>query len=73
MAIIIEYLLPESGDVSLIVYNILGEEVARLAHGKHEAGSHKITWNVFDMASGVYFYRLQAGEFVKTRKMVLLK
>ena len=69
----IEYTLPKSGFVSLIVYNLLGQEVARLVNGEFDAGNHKVRWDASDMASGVYLYRLQTGDFVKTRKMVLLR
>ena len=69
----IKYAIPKSGEVSLIVYNLLGEEVTRLISENHQAGYHQVTWDASNMASGVYFYRLQAGDFVQTRKMVLLK
>ena len=67
------YSLPHSGDVNLIIYNILGKEVARLVDGNMPAGEHTVLWNASNFASGIYFYRLQAGDFVQTRKMVLLK
>ena len=69
----IEYSLPLSGEVSLIVYNLLGHEVAKLVNGEIEAGYHKVRWNASNFASGIYFYRLRAGDFVLTRKMLLLK
>ncbi len=69
----IRYSLPKSGVVSLIIYNLIGEEVLRLVDEEQTAGYHKITWDASNMASGIYFYRLQAGDFVLTRKMVLLK
>ena len=69
----IEYSLPLPGEVSLIVYNLLGQEVAKLVSDEIEAGYHKVTWNASNFPSGIYFYRLQAGDFVQTRKMVLLK
>ena len=69
----IEYSLPQSGDVSLIVYNLIGEEVARLINGEQNVGYHEVSWDASQFASGIYFYRLQAGDFVRTRKMVLLK
>ena len=69
----IRYSLPQSGDVSLIIYNLLGEEIVRLIDGEQSAGYHTVTWDASKMASGVYLYRLQAGDFVRTRKMVLLK
>ncbi len=70
---VIEYSLSKSAEVSLIVYTLQGEEVTRLVNGGQNAGSHKVTWDASRTASGVYLYRLRAGEFVQTRKMVLLK
>ena len=69
----IEFTLPNSGEASLIVYNLLGQEIIKLVKGKFDAGYHKITWDASNKASGLYFYRLQAGDFIQTRKMVLLK
>jgi len=69
----IEYSLPQSGDVSLIIYNLTGQEVTRLVSEVQQAGYHKVTWDASNLSSGIYFYRLQAGDFVQTRKMVLLK
>ena len=68
-----EYSLPYAGYVSLVVYNLLGEVVASLVDGELPAGTHKTVWDASDFASGIYFYRLQTGDFVQTRKMVLLK
>ncbi|TFB09054.1 T9SS type A sorting domain-containing protein [Candidatus Marinimicrobia bacterium MT.SAG.2] len=70
---ILEYSIPKSEEVSLIVYNLLGEEVVKLVNRRLDAGFHRVSWNASNMASGIYFYRLQAGDFVQTRKMVLLK
>lgn len=76
----IEYTLPMSGDVSLVVYNLIGQEVARLVNGVQKAGYHKIRWDASNMASGVYLYKLEvlgrrsaSPTFVETRKMLLLK
>jgi len=69
----IEFTLPVRSDVNLIVYNLRGEEVTRLLNGTMPAGNHKVTWNPSNFPSGIYFYRLQAGDFVQTKKMVLLK
>lgn len=59
--------------VSLIVYNLLGNEVATLVNEYKPAGSYEVEFNASELASGVYFYKLQTGSFVKTKKMVLLK
>ncbi len=69
----IEYALPASGVVTLKVYNVLGEIVAILADGFETAGNHFANLNARGLASGIYFYRLNAGSYVETRKMVLLK
>jgi hypothetical protein len=64
---------PGSSPVRLIVFDLLGREVAVLVNEKKEPGSYTVTWNARGMASGVYFYRLQAGEFVQTYKLLLLR
>ena len=69
----IEYTLPKSREVRLTVYNLLAEEVTSLVDDFQQAGFHKVNWDASNFASGIYFYRLQAGDFVQTRKMVLLK
>ena len=69
----IEYSIPQPGEVSLVIYNLLGEEVSRLVHGHMPIGTYSVIWNASNVASGIYFYRLEAGDFVQTRKMVLLK
>ncbi len=69
----IEYSLIKSEEVSLVVFDLAGKEVAKLVHGYTEAGHHTVKWNASNYSSGIYFYRLQAGDFVQTRKMVLLK
>jgi subtilisin family serine protease len=69
----IEYALPEASFVTLTVYNVLGEEVATLASGDHAPGTFEVRWEVSGMPSGVYFYRLTAGDFVQTKKMVLMR
>ena len=70
---IISYSLPVSGDVKLIIYNILGEEVIRLVDRFQSEGIHNTTWEASGVSTGIYFYRLQVGDFTQTRKMVLLK
>ncbi len=69
----ISYSIPQSGNVKLTVYNMLGQEVANLVNGYKETGSYTITWNAQNMASGIYVYRLEAGNQVISKKMTLLK
>ncbi len=68
----IEFALPVAAEWNLVVYNILGQEVQSWSD-KSEPGYVKIEWDAQKYASGVYFYRLKAGEFSSTKKMVLLK
>jgi hypothetical protein len=59
--------------VVLKVYDILGSEVATLVNNEEPAGSYEVAFDASRLASGIYFYRLQAGSFVETKKMILLK
>ena len=70
---VIGYALPVRSDVKLTIYNLRGEEVAFLIDGTVSAGNHQVIWDASGFASGIYFYRIQAGDFVQTRKMLLLK
>jgi len=69
----IRYQIPTAEVVSLKVYDVLGKEVATLVSGRQEAGSYAVEFNAAGLSSGVYFYRLQAGGFVETKKMMLVK
>jgi hypothetical protein len=69
----LKYDLSAKGHVRLSVFNILGQEVAVLLDAQKEAGSYSIQFNAAQIASGVYFYRMEAGSYAETRKMLLLK
>jgi D-alanyl-D-alanine carboxypeptidase len=70
----IEFDLPKTSKVSLKIFNILGEEVATLVSDRLSAGSYSYEWShTGGIASGVYLYRLQAGDYVETRKMILMR
>jgi hypothetical protein len=73
----IQYVVGNDGFVSLKVYNILGDEVASLVNGNQEAGNYVVTFNANNgspaLSSGVYFYRLESGSFVSTRKLIFMK
>ncbi len=70
---VISYQLPVASEVSLKVYDVLGREVATLVSGRQEAGRYSVPFNAASLSSGVYFYRLQSGSFVETKKMMLVK
>lgn len=69
----IEYDIPEGGLVSLTVFDMLGREVATLVDELQPAGKHSVSWNPTGVASGIYYYRLKAGDHSATRKLLLLK
>ncbi len=69
----IRFSIPETGNVNLTVYNIIGEQVAVLLNGVMEAGSHTINFNAENLLSGIYFYTLKTGNIVEMKKMILLK
>ena len=69
----ISFSLPQSGNVKLTVYNLLGEQVAELVNGFNEAGVHSINFNAENFNSGVLIYKLEANSFVLARKMTLIK
>ncbi|MBM4160475.1 MAG: T9SS type A sorting domain-containing protein [Ignavibacteria bacterium] len=69
----LEFRVPSSGFVSLKVFDVLGREVAVLVSEEKSAGEHRVTWDASDLSSGVYLYRLQAGGFVETKRMMLLR
>ncbi len=69
----IVYELPRESRVLLEIYNILGEKVATLVDQLEQAGRHRVWWNPETIPSGVYFYRLQTGSFIETKKLLLLR
>ena len=69
----IQYALPVKGRVMVQVYNVFGQLVGTLVNGLQDAGYHTVEWNASGVASGMYFYRLQAGEKIIVNKMLLLK
>jgi hypothetical protein len=69
----ISFDLPHAGYVVLKVYNVYGQEVAKLVDEKKEAGKHRIEWNASRFPSGVYFYKIISGKYIETRKAILVK
>jgi hypothetical protein len=69
----ISYSLPAQSDVSVHIYNLLGQKVSTLFEGSQQAGEHSVTWDAGDFPSGVYFARVEAPEATKSIKMTLMK
>ena len=69
----INFSIPQNSEVTLTVFNVLGQEVKTLVQGFMVAGNHTIDFNAAGFNSGIYFYKLQAGSFSEVRKMTLLK
>jgi hypothetical protein len=69
----ISYTIRESGLVQLKVYDVLGKEVLALVNENKEAGNYSVNFDASQLPSGVYIYRIQSGEFISSKKMILLK
>lgn len=69
----IRYQIPESGIVTIKVYDLLGKEVSTLVNDYKAAGTHDVIFNAEELSSGIYFYSLQSGNFMKTKSMTVLK
>jgi hypothetical protein len=69
----IQYSLPELGKVKLTIFNTLGEEIKTLVNEEKSAGNYEVEFNSENIPSGIYFYQLKAGDFIQTKKMILLK
>jgi N-acetylneuraminic acid mutarotase len=69
----IKYSIPQSSKVIIKIYDVLGNEIETLVYEEKPVGTYEITWYAENLPSGVYFYRLQAGDFIQTKKMVLMK
>ena len=72
-ATVIEFTLPEKAEVLLVVYDLLGNEVATLQEGPLDAGHHNVSWKGANSSAGIYIYRLQSLGVTETKKMILLK
>jgi len=70
---IIKYSLKDDGKVSLKIFNSLGEEVRTLVNEIKPAGNYEVEFNASELPSGIYIYSIQAGEFISSKKMILLK
>jgi len=69
----IRFTIPEKTNVKLEVYNLIGQKVADLVNSELSAGEYSITFNASGLSSGIYLYRLQAGNFSSVKKMILMK
>ena len=69
----IRFSLPIDSEVSLSIYNLQGREVSTLIDANLDAGYHSVIWNADNNASGVYFVKMVAGDFVNTQKLILVK
>jgi len=69
----IQYSIPQRSNVTLKIYDILGNELETLVNEEKTMGTYELTWNAANLPSGVYFYQLKAGEFIQTKKMILIK
>ncbi len=72
-ATVIKFDLPQTGAVKMEIFNMLGQVVATLVNGNYAAGSYSVTWDAANFSSGVYFYRINAGNYTDIHKMVLIK
>jgi hypothetical protein len=69
----IEFGIPKEVKVTLKVYDAIGREIQTIVNEKLEPGFYEYKWNASRLATGVYFYRLTAGSFIETKKMILMK
>ena len=69
----IKYPLPKSEKVKIEIFNLLGQKISTLLNKQMPAGSHEVEFTAKDLPSGVYLYRIEAGEFHETKKMILIK
>ena len=73
LSITINFILPQSSYVTVNIYNSLGEKTATLVNGDLSTGLHSVEWNARGFASGIYFYRITAGSYAETKRMLLIK
>ncbi len=69
----ISFSLPQASKVKLTLFDALGSKIDEIANSEFSSGYHSINYNAFKLASGVYFYRIETGSFVQSKKMILMK
>ena len=72
-ATVISYQLPVNSDVTLEVFNMLGQHVATLVNDSQQAGRYEVSFDASSLSSGTYIYRIEAGEFTETKQMMFVK
>ncbi len=70
---VISYSIPNASYVAVKVFDVLGKEVSTLVNKNQESGSYKVLFNATELSNGVYFYKIQSGNFIEVKKMLLLK
>jgi hypothetical protein len=69
----VNYELPITNYVELSIYNLIGQKIVTLVSEKQKAGHYQVEWDASSLSSGIYYYQITAGEFVQTKKMILIK
>ena len=69
----IEFSIPKTEFVTLKIYNVLGQEVEKLVSKRVTPGSYKYIWDAGHLASGIYYFKLEAGGFIQSKKLILMK
>jgi len=69
----IKFSVPERNNVTIKIFNMIGQEIQEIVNQEYEAGNYNVEFNASNLASGVYFYRIQSGNFVESKKMIYLK
>ena len=70
---VIKYAVPQAGTISITIHDMVGREIAHLYHGSQTIGYHQISWDASDYASGIYFIKMVAGDYISTHKLMLIK
>jgi glucuronoarabinoxylan endo-1,4-beta-xylanase len=70
---VVNYQVPEQSHVTIKVYDILGKEIAELVNTRKEAGFYSLNFDASNLSSGTYIYRMEAGKYIESRKMIVLK
>ena len=69
----LKYSIPQNGEVKLAVFDLTGKELETLVDKVQSPGNYEVVFNAGKLSSGIYFYRLNAGDYVKTKEMLLIK